>query len=68
MLMMINRNFCLKDSLNYIHSIVEEDLTHIVNENPQKILQGEDLLVDVNYKTDTDMVGFFNHFKKILKK
>ena len=62
-----NRNFCLKDSLNYIDSIVDGDLTHIVNDNPQKILQGEDLLVDINYKIDTNKVGFFNHFKRILK-
>ena len=62
-----NRNFCMKESLHYINSIVEGDINHLVKENPEKIIRGEQLLIDVKYQNHSDNHSFFDQIKNIFK-
>ena len=62
-----NRNFCMKESLHYINSIVEGDINHLVKENPEKIIRGEKLLIDVKYQNHSDNHSFFDQIKNIFK-
>ena len=62
-----NRNFCMKESLHYINSIVEGDINHLVKENPEKIIRGEKLLIDVKYQNHSDNHSFFDQIKNTFK-
>ena len=62
-----NRNFCMKESLHYINSIVDADLKHLETDNPRKIIQGEPILLDVSYQNHNDGVSFFQKVKTFIK-
>ena len=62
-----NRNFCMKESLSYVDSIVDFDLSHIKIRNPKKIIQGETINFNVNYKKYSNKVGTLEKFKKLFK-
>ena len=62
-----NRNFCMKDSLRYIDSIVDFDLSHLRIQNPKKIIQGEPLNIDINYQNSSNKVSSLEKFKNFFK-
>ena len=62
-----NRNFCMKESLGYINSIVDTDLNHLEINNPRKIIQGEPISLDVNYPNHGDEVSFIDKVKSFIK-
>ena len=45
-----NRNFCIKDSVNYIGSLIGDEVTKLVNDYPRSVILGEDIEVSVNYE------------------
>ena len=57
------RNFCLKDCLEHINRYVDYDTTTLVNENPQKVLNGESIFVDINYEESNLSQSFFSRIK-----
>ena len=63
-----NRNFCLKESISYIDSIVDFDLSHLVIENPKKIIQGEPINFDVNHQNYNNNVNSLEKVKNFFKK
>lgn len=62
-----NRNFCMKESMQYINSIVDTDLNNLVIKNPKKIIQGEPITVDVNYQNDTNSFSFIDKITSYIK-
>ena len=62
-----NRNFCMKESLHYINSIVDADLNNLAIQNPKRIIQGEPISVDVNYQNDSDMYSLIHKIKSYIK-
>lgn len=62
-----NRNFCMKDSLAYIESIVDFDLNHLKIDNPKKIIQGESLPFEVNYERHGERVSFLKKIVNFIK-
>ena len=58
-----NRNFCLKDCIDYINKFVNYDTSFLVNENPRKILKGEEIFVDINYDESINDIPFFSRIK-----
>ena len=61
-----NRNFCMKDALNYIDSIVDFDLNHLFISNPQKIINGEPISFDVDYQNYRESSGSVKRMKNFL--
>ena len=62
-----NRNFCMKESLHYIDSIVDTDLKYLAIHNPRKIIQGEPISVDVNYQNNRNGFSFIQKMKSFIK-
>ena len=63
-----NRNFCLKESLNQINEIGRIDVKQLVIDNPQKIMRGEPISIDVNYQNHADKISFLDKLNFSLKK
>ena len=61
-----NRNFCMKDALNYIDSIVDFDLNHLFINNPQKIINGEPISFDIDYQNYRKSLGAVKKMKNFL--
>ena len=57
-----NRRFCLKRALDYIRNFVEDPEMYVVK-NPKKIINGEPISIDIQYKK-TDKYNFFKHLFK----
>tara|TARA_Y100000816_G_scaffold268146_1_gene230121 strand:+ start:804 stop:1598 length:795 start_codon:yes stop_codon:yes gene_type:complete len=55
------RNFCLNDAIDLISNRIDPKL--LVIENPRKVLNGEEILVDVNYEKVKDKQGIIYQIK-----
>ena len=63
-----NRNFCIKESLDYLKTIVDADLNHLVVQNPKKIIQGKTISLDVDYPNNiNNRFSFVNKIKSFIK-
>tara|TARA_Y100000816_G_scaffold234866_1_gene180506 strand:+ start:6029 stop:6826 length:798 start_codon:yes stop_codon:yes gene_type:complete len=59
-----NRNFCLRQSIDFIDSLVDYNIKSLVNENPLKILNGDLLTFDIEYDTPSKNLSFLSRLKR----
>ena len=55
------RNFCLDAAIDLINKRIDPRI--LVEENPRKVLNGEEILVDVNYQQSKDKPGIIYQIK-----
>lgn len=59
-----HRNFCLKDSIEYINQFTGEDKSYLVKENPKKILNGEIVNIDIDYPDSIKKTNVFYNLRR----
>jgi protein-tyrosine phosphatase len=45
-----SRNLCIKDSFQYINSIIGDEAIKLVNDHPRSVILGDEIDISVNYE------------------
>ena len=61
-----NRNFCLKKCLEHIEKFVDYDTKVLVHDNPNNILNGKSIKVDIELEDISTTSTFFSRMKNLM--